>query len=974
MLVRITSLLLVSFCLLQPSLAGTDRYRAMWRDNPSTTMVIGWDQQSGSAPVLYYDTVDHGTNTGAYAFQQSPDRSVSFKGMSNQFVRLINLSPDTVYYFVIADSNSTSARMKFQTAGSGTAPFTLIAGGDSRNNWDVRIDANKMVAKLKPLFVMFGGDMTSGDSSSEWQAWFDHWQNTITSDGRLIPIVAARGNHEGSNSTISSLFDSPHNSIYFALTFGADLLRTYTLNSEDVEGGNQASWLSGDLAANQQVSWRFAQYHKPMRPHVSSKSEGNSEYNAWAQHFYDYKVQLVVECDSHMVKSTWPVRPSSGAGSDEGFIRDDANGTVYVGEGTWGAPLRSSNDAKSWTRESGSFNQFKWLEVTPSQVTVKTVQYGNVASVGEVSSTNSYTPPAGIQFWGSTINLTQPTAPSVSITSPADGSIYNEGDVVSISADASSPVGTIQSVSFAVDGQALSTDSSAPYAASWTATGAGSHTITATATDDVGDTAQDSVGVSVGVATLSRQVATGNDDAEEKNGTMSLTSTDLELIRESADQTVGVRFTNLQIPAGATINSASIQFTTDETTSESTSLTIYGEDTGNASGFSSSSNNISTRPVTAAFANWNPPAWNSVGESGSAQRTTDLSSIVQEIVGRGDWNSGNAMVFIFTGSGRRTAESYNGSTSGAPTLTVSYATGGGGGTNTPPTAGFTHAATDLTVSFTDTSSDSDGSISSRAWDFGDGGSSSSTNPSHTYAASGTYNVTLTVTDNEGASDSTTTAITVSSGSSPALESGVPVTGLSGASGDWLHYYIDVPAYATDLTVAITGGSGDADLYVRRGAQPTSSSYDCRPYRSGNEESCSSTNPAQDRWYVSLQAYAAFSGVTLTATVTTGGGGGTCTDSVTGSNLSGGQGEWQYFQITVPSCATQLTATISGGSGDADLYLRQGSQPTTSSYACRPYIDGNNESCTENNPAAGTWYVGIRGYRSYSGLSLSLEYQ
>ena len=153
-----------------PAFAGTARYRACWRDTPATTMVIGWDQVDGSNPTLYYDTADHGTNTGAYAFSQTPDRVVSYKGMDNRFVRLAGLTADTTYYFVIADSNSTSARMKFRTAPDDDSPFTLIAGGDSRNNWDVRIDANRMAAKLKPLFIMFGGDMTSGDTSSEWQA------------------------------------------------------------------------------------------------------------------------------------------------------------------------------------------------------------------------------------------------------------------------------------------------------------------------------------------------------------------------------------------------------------------------------------------------------------------------------------------------------------------------------------------------------------------------------------------------------------------------------------------------------------------------------------------------------------------------------------------------------------------------------------------------------------------------------------
>ncbi|KRD31986.1 hypothetical protein ASE35_13580 [Lysobacter sp. Root916] len=93
----------------------------------------------------------------------------------------------------------------------------------------------------------------------------------------------------------------------------------------------------------------------------------------------------------------------------------------------------------------------------------------------------------------------------------------------------------------------------------------------------------------------------------------------------------------------------------------------------------------------------------------------------------------------------------------APKLTLSY-TGSGG--NAPPTANFASSASGLSVAFTDSSSDSDGSIVSRSWTFGDGTTSTATNPSKTYAAAGTYTVALTVTDNGGASNTKTASVTV----------------------------------------------------------------------------------------------------------------------------------------------------------------------------------------------------------------------
>lgn len=81
--------------------------------------------------------------------------------------------------------------------------------------------------------------------------------------------------------------------------------------------------------------------------------------------------------------------------------------------------------------------------------------------------------------------------------------------------------------------------------------------------------------------------------------------------------------------------------------------------------------------------------------------------------------------------------------------------------NQPPSAGFDFVCADLECSFTDQSSDSDGTVSSWAWDFGDGGTSASGNPDHAFAEEGTYLVSLTVTDNDGAQDSTSQSVTVS---------------------------------------------------------------------------------------------------------------------------------------------------------------------------------------------------------------------
>ncbi|MCW8876807.1 MAG: PPC domain-containing protein [Kangiellaceae bacterium] len=198
------------------------------------------------------------------------------------------------------------------------------------------------------------------------------------------------------------------------------------------------------------------------------------------------------------------------------------------------------------------------------------------------------------------------------------------------------------------------------------------------------------------------------------------------------------------------------------------------------------------------------------------------------------------------------------------------------------------------------------------------------------------------------------------------------TNISGAQGAELAYFIDVPAGASNLNIVTSGGTGDGDLYVRFGAAPTTSTYDCRPYKSGNNETCTFATPSEGRYYVMIRGYSAFSGVSLTASFDEGGGGGP--GSINEANLSANSGNWSYFTIEVPAGMTSLDLNIAGGSGDADLYVKQGSQVTTSNYDCRPYKWGNSESCSFTNPTAGTWYIGVRAYSTYSGVTLSGNWQ
>ncbi len=208
----------------------------------------------------------------------------------------------------------------------------------------------------------------------------------------------------------------------------------------------------------------------------------------------------------------------------------------------------------------------------------------------------------------------------------------------------------------------------------------------------------------------------------------------------------------------------------------------------------------------------------------------------------------------------------------------------------------------------------------------------------------------------------------STGGGNTLENGVAKTGL--ASSSELTYTMDVPAGSTNINVVMSGGTGDADMYVKFGSAPTDSSYDCRPYQGGNAESCTGMTQNGGKYYVRLKAYSAFSGVSLTGSYT-GGSSGPSPINDTTSNISVSQGSWEHYTQVLASGYADLTVTTSGGSGDVDLFVRHGAQPTSSTYDCRPYKSGNSESCSFSNPASGTWHISLNGYSASSGVAMNI---
>jgi hypothetical protein len=181
-------------------------------------------------------------------------------------------------------------------------------------------------------------------------------------------------------------------------------------------------------------------------------------------------------------------------------------------------------------------------------------------------------------------------------------------------------------------------------------------------------------------------------------------------------------------------------------------------------------------------------------------------------------------------------------------------------------------------------------------------------------------------------------------------------------GAWKHYG-PYPVAAGATFTAVLSGDGDADLYVRKGAAPTSSSYDCRPYRNGSSEQCSLVGPATI--YVAVNGYAASSNFDLVITYREGGGTADPPNppppTVTHLDLTASvaHGEMKTYSLEVIAGRRIVVRTFAPA--DVDLYIQMNAAPTTAQYLMRGYTTSGNETITYTPTSSGTLHIGVHGY-------------
>jgi vibriolysin len=319
--------------------------------------------------------------------------------------------------------------------------------------------------------------------------------------------------------------------------------------------------------------------------------------------------------------------------------------------------------------------------------------------------------------------------------------------------------------------------------------------------------------------------------------------------------------------------------------------------------------------------------------------------------------SGTTPTPEFTLAASPTAVTVTAGGSGTSTITTTVS----GGFNSAVALTATGVPTGATVTFNPTSIAAPGS-----------GTSTMTLNSGT-AATGTYSITVTGTGG-GKTHTATVSLTINptGGGVIVLSNGVAVT-VSVATGAWANYKITVPASQTSLAIVMSGGTGDGDLYVKLGAQPTLTVYDYRPYLSGNNESVTVSNPTAGDWYISVYGYSAASGISLKATYTGGGGSNTETESnnttATANTISNGvnttgfvgsSSDVDYFKLSLPASRTITIDLTVPSTKDYDIKLYDSNGTTQLGSGTNG--TGVAEHFTYTNGAtAKTVYIKVYGY-------------
>jgi hypothetical protein len=544
-----------------------------------------------------------------------------------------------------------------------TDPHILAVGDGPSNEATSNVMANRIAAVDPALFLFLGDIYETGTFTENRNAYgvsnIDHPGQGTLWGATADTTQPTLGNHEKVN--IPAWMDYWHgHPVYTSWTWGGVLFLDLNSSQNMTVAHAEYDYAQSVLNNPGNPACIVAMYHEPAV--TSNTTIASNESDMWKL-LANNGVDLVLNGHQHNMQEYKPLDANFTAGTQNAHMVQLISGAGGHAFGSNSKVLPGARIAWSKGKTAGLLDltldgarngnaatgiSWQWQDVNGTDLHDGSVDCGTVsnhAPVVNAGPDQTIKLPAQATMQGSVTDDGLPNPPAT----VTDTWSQVSGPGIATFTDASSPTTTV------------SFDTGGTYVLRLTG-------------DDTALQASDNVTVTVlpeGLSTLTVPIAASADDAEQSGGTVALANVVLKIVnRAGVNQTVGLRFAGLSIPQGATIQDAYIQFQCNTKTIGAASLTIEGQAADNPVTFAKITNNISSRPRTTANVAWVPAPWATVGEHGSDQQTADLSSVMQELVNRAGWASGNAMVFIFTGTGARTAESFNGTF--APVLHVDY--------------------------------------------------------------------------------------------------------------------------------------------------------------------------------------------------------------------------------------------------------------------------------------------------------------
>ena len=354
------------------------QWRVLWTGDPQTEATISWSTaQQSKTNTVHYDTAPRRGKTSAYKNKIAAAKNGKFTGAATFYhhARLKNLSPGTTCYFVLESDGKTSKEMHFKTAPKKDIPIKIVFGSDSRSGGGlinvIRMYLNHhQIAKLTDLDASvlcfaFGGDyVRDGTNFPQWNQWMSDQELITSPKGRILPYIPARGNHEAAGPLYEEIFDGAGEpgKNWYATQIGPRL-GLLTLNSQVNGEGEQLKFISKTLAAMSKTNrWTAAQYHLALYP--TAKYKGAPAFKMkWIAEFDKAGLAIAVESDGHVLKRTHLMRGN----------KKDPNGTLYVGDGGYGAPPRRPRpkDYHAFTKYEKAF--YFIVEFHPDRLTYNCV-------------------------------------------------------------------------------------------------------------------------------------------------------------------------------------------------------------------------------------------------------------------------------------------------------------------------------------------------------------------------------------------------------------------------------------------------------------------------------------------------------------------------------------------------------------------------------------------------------------------------